>query len=206
VTGRIMRNLLLVFMLPVFLAACGAEPKWAPDVDVQQAIYRHNGPTSITLFTVISNRSNAGAHAGLMINGSQRILFDPAGTWWSPSIPERNDVHFGITPRVLSYYIDYHTRETFHTVMQTIEVSPEVAEAAIRAVQVHGAAPKAYCTQSITTVLQALPGFEGIKTTFYPKKAMQQFSRIPGVKEHTVYDDDADDNSGLLLAQQQNRY
>ena len=201
-----MRNLLLVLMLPIILAACGAEPKWAPDEEVQRAIYRHNGPTSMTLFTVISNRSNAGAHAGLMINGSQRILFDPAGTWWSPSIPERNDVHFGITPRVLSYYIDYHTRETFHTVMQTIEVSPEVAEAAIRAVQAHGAAPKAYCTQSITTILQTLPGFEGIKTTFYPKKAMQQFSRIPGVKEHTVYDDDADDNSGLLLAQQQNRY
>ncbi len=201
-----MRKLLLILMLPIFLAACGAEPKWAPDEDVQRAIYRHDGPTSITLFTVISNRSNAGAHAGLMINGSQRILFDPAGTWWSPSIPERNDVHFGITPRVLSYYIDYHTRETFHTVMQTVEVSPEVAEAAIRAVQAHGAAPKAYCTQSITTILQTLPGFEGIKTTFYPKKAMQQFSRIPGVKEHTVYDDDADDNSGLLLAQQQNRY
>jgi hypothetical protein len=193
-------------MLPIFLAACGAESKWAPDEDVQQAIYRHDGPTSITLFTVISNRSNAGAHAGLMINGSQRILYDPAGTWWSPSIPERNDVHFGITPRVLSYYIDYHTRETFHTVMQTVIVSPEVAEAAIRAVQAHGAAPKAYCTQSITTVLQTLPGFEGIKTTFYPKKAMQQFGRIPGVKEHAVHDDDTDDNSGLLLAQQQNRY
>ncbi len=201
-----MRKLLLVLMLPIFLAACGAEPKWAPDEDVQRAVYRHNGPTSITLFTVISNRSNAGAHAGLMINGSQRILFDPAGTWWSPSIPERNDVHFGITPRVLSYYIDYHTRETFHTVMQTVNVSPEVAEVAIRAVQAHGAAPKAYCTQSITTILQTLPGFEGIKTTFYPKKAMQQFSRIPSVKEHTVYDDDADDNSGLLMAQQQNRY
>ncbi|PHQ99185.1 MAG: hypothetical protein COB39_05125 [Marinosulfonomonas sp.] len=201
-----MRKILLVLMLPIFLAACGAESKWAPDEDVQRAIYRHDGPTSITLFTVISNRSNAGAHAGLMINGSQRILFDPAGTWWSPSIPERNDVHFGITPRVLSYYIDYHTRETFHTVMQTVIVSPEVAEAAIRAVQAHGAAPKAYCTQSITTVLQTLPGFEGIKTTFYPKKAMQQFGRIPGVKEHTVHDDDTDDNSGLLLAQQQNRY
>ena len=201
-----MRKLLLGLMLPLLLAACGAEPKWAPDEEVQRAIYRHNGPPSITLFTVLSNRSNAGAHAGLMINGSQRILFDPAGTWWSPSIPERNDVHFGITPRVLSYYIDYHTRETFRTVMQTVEVPPEVAEAAIRAVQAHGAAPKAYCTQSITSVLQGLPGFEGIKTTFFPKNAMKQFSQIPGVVEHTVYDDDPDDNSGLLRDQQQNRY
>lgn len=201
-----MRKLLLGLMLPIFLAACGVESKWAPDEDVQRVMYRHDGPPSLTLFTVISNRSNGGAHAGLMINGSQRILFDPAGTWWSPSIPERNDVHYGINPRVLSYYIDYHTRETYHTVMQTVEVSPEVAEAAIRAVQAHGAAPKAYCTHSITTILKGLPGFEGIKTTFYPKKAMQQFSQIPGVKEHTVYDDDADDNSGLLRDQQNNLY
>lgn len=201
-----MRKLLLGLMLPIFLAACGVESKWAPDEDVQRVMYRHDGPPSLTLFTVISNRSNGGAHAGLMINGSQRILFDPAGTWWSPSIPERNDVHYGINPRVLSYYIDYHTRETYHTVMQTVEVSPEVAEAAIRAVQAHGAAPKAYCTHSITTILKGLPGFEGIKTTFYPKKAMQQFSQISGVKEHTVYDDDADDNSGLLRDQQNNLY
>ena len=201
-----MRKLLLWLMVPVFLAACGAEPKWAADEDVKQAIYRHNGPPSLTLFTVISNRSSGGVHAGLMINGSQRILFDPAGTWWSPSIPERNDVHYGINARVLSYYIDYHTRETFHMVMQTVEVSPEVAEAAIRAVQAHGAAPKAYCTQSITTILKGLPGFEGFKTTFYPKKAMQQFSQIPGVTEHKVYDDDADDNSGLLIEQQKKLY
>jgi len=201
-----MRKLLLGLMLPILLAACGAEPKWAPDEDVQRVKYSHSGPTSLTLFTVISNRSNGGAHAGLMINGSQRILFDPAGTWWSPSIPERNDVHYGINPRVLSYYIDYHTRETYRTVMQTIEVSPEVAEAAIRAVQAYGAVPKAYCTQSVTTVLKGLPGFEEIKTSFYPKKAMQQFSQIPGVKEHTVYDDDEDDNSGLLREQQNKFY
>lgn len=201
-----MRKLVLWLMLPVFLAACAAEPKWAPDADVQRVKYRHSGAPTLTLFTVVSNRTNAGAHAGLMINGSQRVLFDPAGTWWSPSIPERNDVHYGVNPRVLSYYIDYHTRETFRTVMQTVEVSPEVAEAAIRAVEAHGAARKSYCTHSVTTVLKGLPGFESMKTTFFPLKAMEQFSKIPGVKSHTVYDDDGDDNSGLLKTQQNNLY
>lgn len=202
-----MRKLLLGLLLPLLLAACGgAEPKWAPDADVARVRYHHNGPPSITLFTVISNRSGSGAHAGLMISGTQRVLFDPAGTWWSPSIPERNDVHYGITPHVLSYYIDYHTRVTYHTVMQTVEVSPEVAEMAIRAVEAHGAVPKAHCAKSITSILRTLPGFEGIKETYYPKKLMAQFSRIPGVVEHTVYDDDEDDNSGLLKEQQKNRY
>jgi len=201
-----MRKLLLGLMLPLILAACGAEPKWAPTEDVQQVRYHHDGPPSITLFTVISNRTGSGAHSGLMINGTQRVLFDPAGTWWSPSIPERNDVHYGITPHVLSYYIDYHTRVTYHTVMQTVEVSPEVAEMAIRAVEAYGAVSKAHCAKSITSILRTLPGFEGIQETYYPKKLMAQFSRIPGVKEHTVYDDDEDDNSGLLKEQQKNRY
>ncbi|PIE15555.1 MAG: hypothetical protein CSA68_05885 [Rhodobacterales bacterium] len=201
-----MKRVVLGLLLPILLAACGAEPKWAPEAEVQRAIYRHNGPPSLTLFTVISNTNGSGAHAGLMINGSQRVLFDPAGTWWSPSIPERNDVHFGVTPEVLSYYIDYHTRETYHTVMQTVEVSPEVAEAALRAAQTNGAAPKAYCTHAITGLLKTLPGFENTKVTFYPKKAMRQFAQIPGVKTHTVYDDDEDDNSGLLKEQQRNLY
>ncbi|HHI69667.1 MAG TPA: hypothetical protein ENJ91_01595 [Rhodobacteraceae bacterium] len=201
-----MRKILLGLLLPLILAACGAEPKWAPDEEVQRAIYHSDDPPSITLFTVISNRSNSGAHAGLLINGSQRILFDPAGTWWSPSIPERNDVHYGITPRVLNYYIDYHTRETYRTVKQTVVVSPEVAEAAIRAVQAHGAAPKAYCTQSITSVLKTLPGFEHFKVTFFPKQAMKQFAKLPGVTEKVIYDDDPDDNSGLLKEQQRNIY
>jgi len=205
-TGLNMQKIILFLMLSLLLAACGAEPKWAPEDEVQKSIYRHDGPKTLTLLTVISNRSGAGAHAGLMINGSHRILFDPAGTWWSPSIPERNDVHYGVTPHVLSYYLDYHTRETYYTVMQTVQVTPAVAEAALRAAQNYGAVPKAHCAQSITTILKTLPGFEHIKVTYYPKKAMEQFSRIPGVKQHTVHDDDPDDNSGLLKAQQQKRY
>ena len=196
-----MRKLLLGLMLPILLAACGAEPKWAPEDEVHNAVYRDTGPTTLTLFTVISNRSNAGAHLGLMVNGSQRVLFDPAGTWWHPSIPERNDVHYGITPRVLNFYIDYHTRETYRTVVHTIEVSPAVAEAAIREVQAYGAVPKAFCTKSITEILAGLPGFEGMKSSFYPKKAMAQFAKYSGVTERIVYDDDTDDNHGMLAKQ-----
>lgn len=196
-----MRKFVFGLMLPLILVACGAEPKWAPQDEVNQAAYHHNGPTTLTLFTAISNRSNAGAHLGLMINGSQRVLFDPAGTWWHPSIPERNDLHYGITPRVLDFYIDYHTRETYRTVVQTIEVSPEVAELAIREAQAYGAVPKAYCTKSITAILAKLPGFENTKSSFYPKKAMAQFAKYPGVTQRTIYDDDTDDNHGMLAKQ-----
>jgi predicted small lipoprotein YifL len=84
----LMKKLLLALTALVSLAACGAEPIWAPDDAVATARYEHPGPTSITLYTVLSTRSGAGAHAGLLINGSQRVLFDPAGTWRHPRLPE----------------------------------------------------------------------------------------------------------------------
>jgi hypothetical protein len=193
-----MRKLLLILVLPVFLAACGAEPKWASDDAIQSVAYHHPGPTTLTFFTVINNRSNAGAHLGLMVNASQRVLFDPAGTWWNPAIPERNDVHYGISPRVLDNYIDYHTRENFDTVIQTIQVSPEVAEMALREVQAYGAVPKAYCTKSITEILSHLPGFENIKSTFYPKKAMADLATYSGMTQTTIYDKDISNGTVLV--------
>ena len=190
----------IVFALMTFLtlAACGAEPRWASDEAVENAVYVYDGPPTLTLFTVISNRSGAGAHLGLMINGSQRVLFDPAGTWQHPNIPERNDLHYGITPAVEAFYIDYHARITHYVVKQEIVVSPEVAEQAIRLAQNYGAVPKAFCTKSITAILMQLPGFESIKSTFYPKKAMEAFGRLPGVTTEEFYDDDPEENGYIL--------
>ncbi len=196
-----MHRLIAWILLPVLLASCGAEPKWAPREEILRVAYRAEGPAKLTLFTVINNRSNTGAHSGLMINGSQRVIFDPAGTWWHHSIPERNDVHYGITPRVLEFYVDYHARESYRVVMQEIVVSPEVAEMALREVQAFGAVPKAFCARSTSTILSRLPGFGSIRPTFYPKNLRRQFARIPGVKERVIYDYDDDDHSALLTAQ-----
>lgn len=196
-----MRRVLICLSFLLTLAACGAEPVWAPEEDVQRAIYHHGGPPTITLFTMINNRSGEGGHSSLMINGSQRLMFDPAGTWWHRTVPERNDVHFGITPRILDFYIDYHARETYHVVIQTIEVSPEVAELALRQVQNYGAVNKAFCANSVSAVLGSLPGFETIRGTYFPLKIMRRFAELPGVKTETVYDNDSDDNKGVLAAQ-----
>jgi hypothetical protein len=100
---------------PLALGACAAEPVWAPDDLVQRNIYRHPGPNMLTLFTVLNVGSDNGAHSGLMVSGSQRVIFDPAGTFKHPTIPERNDVIFGATPGLVDLYIDYHTRETYYT-------------------------------------------------------------------------------------------
>jgi hypothetical protein len=186
------------------LAACAAQDvKYAPPEAVAAARYVHPGPPSITLFTVVSTRSGAGAHSGLLINGSERLMFDPAGTWYHPRLPEQHDVHFGMTPRMVSFYIDYHARETYDVVEQTIVVTPEQAAAAIARARAYGAVPKAQCARSVSAILRGVPGFEGLPSTWYPKKLSAAFGALPGVTAKRMSDDDTDDNHGVLLVQAQ---
>lgn len=182
------------------LAGCSAESKWATDEEVARAYYKAEGPTTLTLYTVINNRSQSGAHSGLLVNGSQRVIFDPAGTWYHPALPERNDVHFGMTDDAVDFYVDYHARVTFRVVVQEVVVSPEVAEMALQQVLSNGPVSKARCSISISGILRKLPGFESIKSTWYPNKLMRSFATLPSVKTQTVYDNDPDDNTGFILA------
>lgn len=186
--------------LAFVLAACGADTTRAPDAAVARAAYRAEAPPSLTLFTVRSNRSGEGAHAGLMINASQRVLFDPAGSFRHPRAPEQGDVLFGITPAMLEVYIDYHSRVTYHTVIQTLEVPPEVAERALSLAREAGAAPRAFCANAISGILGQLPGFESVPHSFYPNRIMRAFAELPGVETRTVYQDDDADNSAVLAA------
>lgn len=193
-----MRNLVLAFFAAMVLTSCAGVRVWAPDDAVAKAAYRHEGPPRLTLFTMINNRTGAGAHTSLMINGSQRVIFDPAGSFKHETLPERNDVVFGITPPVADVYTRYHARKTYHVKVQELDVSPAVAEAAIRSVMSYGAVPSAMCARSTSSVLSGLPGFESIQTTWYPVKLADAFGKIPGVREQELYEYDSDDNSKVL--------
>lgn len=187
----------------MLLAACAttAERTWAPDAAVAAARYVKPGPKQVTLFTVVSNRSNAGAHSGLLINGSERVMFDPAGTWYHPRLPERNDVHFGVTDQMVDFYIDYHARETYRVVEQTVTVSPEVADMVIARAKAYGAVPKAQCAKATSSVLSGVPGFENIPHTWYPNKLSDAFAKLPGATRQVFTDDDAPNNHGVLMVQ-----
>lgn len=185
------------------LAGCSAtaEKKWAPDSAVAAARYVKPGPKQVTLFTVVSNRSNAGAHTGLLINGSERVMFDPAGTWYHPNLPERNDVHFGITDKMVDYYIDYHARETYRVIEQTVTVSPEIADLIIARAKAYGAVPKAQCANATSRVLDGVPGFESVPRTWFPNKLSDGFAKLPGATRKVITDDDAPNNHGVLMVQ-----
>jgi hypothetical protein len=181
--------------LPMALAACGGEQVWAPDDLVARSVYRFDGPPSLTLFTMKNEGSGNGAHTSLMINASQRVLWDPAGTFGHSSIPERNDVLFGITPRIEQYYISYHSRITYFTEIQELDVPAATAERALQLVMGYGAVAKANCTRATSDILRQLPGFGSIRTTFFPDNLAKQFALFPGVKTSEHHETDADDKS-----------
>ncbi len=196
-----LRRLGVALAAALTLAGCAAESVWAPDEAVARAAFRANVPPTVTLMTMISNTNGSGGHSALMIDGAQRVLFDPAGSWHNPAVPERNDVLFGMTPAALDLYTDYHARETYHIVVQEVTVSPEVANSLIQQVQAYGAVPSAQCSLSISTILAGTPGFEGVNRNWFPARTMNQFEQIPGVRTSRIYDDDSDDNLELLQAQ-----
>ncbi len=193
-----MRKWILMSIAALALSACAGQRVWAPDEAVTKAAYHHNGPPRLTLYTMINNKSGAGAHTSLMINGSQRVIFDPAGSFRHKSIPERNDVLFGITPHVADVYTRYHARKTYHVQVQQIDVSPQVAEMAIRLVMENGPVGAAKCSNSTSQIISQLPGFEQVHQTWYPRKLAAQLDEIPGVTSQELYEYDSDDNSKLL--------
>lgn len=188
----------LALCAAVLLAACGVDNTSAPDAEI--ARYRHvaGPPTSITLFTTVNDRNNTGAHSALLVNGSERVLFDPAGTFSHPHAPVRGDVHYGMTDKLVNFYLDYHARdsekEKFHVVEQTILVSPQTAELILQRVKTNGAVSKAYCANSISSLLRDIPGFERLGVTFFPLKLEADFAKLPGVSRRIITEEN--DNPG----------
>ncbi len=159
----------------------------------------HDGPARITVFTVVNNENGTGLHTGILIEGDQRVLFDPAGTFKHPHAPERNDVLYGVSDRVLDVYIDYHARERFDVRIQEVDVPISVARRLAAEAQAYGAVPKAQCSLSISRLLSETPGFETVRVTYMPNRIYEAVAQIPGVRTRVVTDDDANDNHGVLL-------
>jgi hypothetical protein len=200
-----MRFLLAIVVLLPVLAGCGGvynrEPMDASPEEVQRALYSGGNPYYISLYTVMRTDGDSSAHSALLINASHRALFDPAGSWFNRAAPRRGDMHYGMTPRLLELYENYHARETHYLIVQTIQVSPEIAEAAMRAAEAQGLVSGSYCAQATSGVLRSLPGFGDIRQSWFPNSVMEQLEGRPGVTTRRIYRDNPADNRALLAAQ-----
>lgn len=185
-----------VFSL-ILLSGCVPTPR-ASDQDIERHRYSHTAPPSITLITIKKIKNDRGAHSALVVNGSQRVLFDPAGTFLHRQIAERNDVIYGLSPQLLNMYIDFHSRKSFYTVTQTVDVSPVVAERLLQAVISNGTVISGFCNQAVSGILSEEPSLSGFRKSFSPNVTEADFARLLNVERQVFYDDDSDDNSAIL--------
>jgi hypothetical protein len=186
-----MRRLALALGACLALAGCAVDATYAPPEEVAARAWVEPGPPTLTLMTVISNRDGRGGHSALMVSGSERVIFDPAGTWFHRTAPERGDVIHGITPTLLDFYVDYHARPAFHVVSQSVEIPPDLAERALALVAAHGPASRATCGLAVSGLLREL-GFAQVERSLWPHRIMDDFDAVPGVVRVETFDDTPD--------------
>ncbi len=170
----------------------------SPEPEVLAARYVHDGPARLTLYTMRSNSNGQGAHTSILINASERVAFDPAGSFRKEgAIVAKNDVVYGMTPWLVDQYTRFHARETYHVVLQSIDVSPPVAEMALRKAQSLGPVLESQCAQYTSQVLRSLPGFEDAPSTLFPIK-LEEYFAAKGATYDRLFEYDEDDKSKVL--------
>lgn len=186
-----MTRLLLVLAALATLAGCG--PRNAdyvqPAPEVARGHYVHDGPPSLTLITIRTNDTGKGSHTALMINAEERVIFDPAGSFRHSHIRREGDVLVGISPIFWQGFRSMHARATHRVETQTVVVSPEVASMALALAYRSGAAPAAHCARNTSNLLAQLPGFEGMRPTWYPNELEERFIEATGAETVVYYED-----------------
>ena len=178
---------------PALLAACSTKPTVFEDPGIVANAFRANdGPTRLEVFTSFNVQTDNGAHSALFIHADQRVVFDPAGTFKHPQLPEQHDVIFGMSPNARKAFVDYHTRSTYWTAMQSFEVSPATADYVLAEARTLGPVPDAFCTRSISGLLASTPGLPvSVRQTWFPNNLHDQLVGQPGVirNEFRQFDD-----------------
>ena len=197
------RRVFLLSAAGVALSACTNDAPKIPDSGLERvagAVYRHDGPPETVLFTMISNESGSGAHTSLLINASQRVIWDPAGSFRAEQIVERGDVVFGASPLLEDVYTRFHARKTYHVVVQRMPVSADVAEELLQRALSLGNQKPATCASSTSSLLNSVQGFPDVPQTMFPNKLMEAFAELPGVTTRRFYETDDPDRFKALAA------
>jgi hypothetical protein len=188
-----MRRAILALTAAVALAGCEAYRPASPE-DIDRARYVSDQPPSVTLISMVNNRSGRAAHAALLINGSERVLYDPAGTFTHPDLPRREDIHYGMTPRYVDYYERYHARFSHYVEAHEVPISRAKADQLIANAKAEGKVMKAHCALAVADVLQPVPPFENVSRSYFPEELRADFAAMTGVRTRFVREVDVGKN------------
>jgi hypothetical protein len=188
-----MRSFVFASLLAALAAGCAEQEPSVTPAEIAAVSYRDEAGPYIAVVSMINNRSGAGGHTALIVNAHERVIFDPAGSFRLDILTEKDDVIYGFTPRIEQAYRSAHARSTYHVVTQTIPVTDEQAAIAYRLVVENGPVAQVFCAQSTSSLMQDIPGFEEINTTFFPENLLRQVEAIPGVETDRYYEYDDPD-------------
>ena len=180
--------LLLLFV--TLTAACAGVEVGAPAAEIARARHVSDDPPYVAVVSMVHVQQQRAAHTALFINASQRVIYDPAGTFQHPDMPERGDIHYGATDRMIDYYERYHARYSHYVHVQKIPVSAATADAVLRRAQAQGPSPKLFCTVDTIEILNDVPQIPRFNSSFFPESLRGQVARLEGVQDSYRYEQD----------------
>lgn len=174
------KNAIAICMM-VILSACADFENDDPAV-VSSRTYVSEEAPFVALLTMVNDSGDHGEHSGILINASQTVLYDPAGSFrYEEELARSRDIHYGMSPTMVDYYQRYHARFGYHVVTQKIYISAEEAEALFRMANQIGTTGQLRCGLSASSVLNSIPRFSNIPTTYWPGKIMNAMADVPGI-------------------------
>ncbi|MFT3974302.1 MAG: hypothetical protein QM699_12880 [Amaricoccus sp.] len=188
-----MRRAIIALAAVSALAGCEVYKPATPEA-IEAARYVSPEPPSVTLMSMVNESSGRSEHAGLLINGSQQVLFDPAGTFTHPDLPRAGDIHYGMTPRYVDYYERYHARFGYFVEADKVPITRAQADQLIANAQAEGQQMKMMCSLATADVLRPVAPFEGVTKSVFPEALRKDFERMPGVGTTFVYENDIGQN------------
>lgn len=173
-----------------FLGACTGVEEGASVSRIDSARHVSEAAPYVAVVSMVKRSNNRAAHTALFINASQQVIYDPAGSFDHPEMPERGDILYGANDRLLNYYERYHARSRYFVHVQKLPVSGATAEAMLRRAQAQGPSPKLFCTAHTIDVMKDVAGFEGLSRSFFPEDLRRQIAGYPNVRDRYLYEED----------------
>lgn len=190
ITGLTNKTCSICLFALLFLVSACAEHIVSDPTVVAAVRYKSDEAPYVELVTMVRKSTDKGAHSALIINASERVIFDPAGTFQHAELAEVEDVHHGATDRLVSYYQRYHARFSHYVHVQRVYLDPATAEGLLKRAQSNGAVSKMFCSNETANVLKSVPQFSSFRSSMFPEFLRLDMAEIPNVENYYVDEDD----------------
>ncbi len=150
-----------------------------------------NAPPSTTLVLAEHKGGSGAVHAALIVTGSERLIYDPSGSFTHPDTRRYGDVVYGASDEIVELFALHNADRNHDAVMRTIALESDEAEILLNSARTHGGAMPGFCAKSVASVLRSVPRFASMRDTFWPSNVQQDFENVSPVEIRSVSDTDS---------------